>query len=100
MRCDLVREAEEIFAAVDFVLGGDDLLLTNLSGHPSIVIAAGADESRGRKMPGVIKLTAAAYQEATLLHAGQFLQNELKPSPSMPELDSFVLQMQERPPSP
>lgn len=105
MRCDLIREAEEKFASVDLVLGGNDLLLTNLSGHPSIVVAAGADESRGNKMPGVVKLTAAAYQESTLLRVGQFIQQEMPPQPSMPNLDGFLTAMTkeedtEKPPSP
>lgn len=107
MRCDLIREAEETFSKVDFVLGGNDLLLTNLSGHPSIVVAAGADESRGHKMPGVVKLTAAAYRESTLLRVGQFIQQEMPPQPLMPDLDGFLTEMKsvstaeaEKPPAP
>ncbi len=90
MRSQLVAEAESKFSEVDVVLGGNDLLLTNLSGHPSIVVACGADEADGIKLPGVVKLTAAAYQEEKLLHVGNALQHALPISPAKPPLDMWL----------
>lgn len=96
MRSQLVCEAEERFSQVDVVLGGNDLLLTNLSGHPSIVVACTADQTRDEiSLPGVVKLTAAAYQEEKLLHVAQLIQQGLPPQPSKPPLDDWLAKMSE-----
>lgn len=96
MRSQLVREAEEEFSQVDVVLGGNDLLLTNLSGHPSVVVACTADQTRDEiQLPGVVKLTAAAYQEEKLLHVAQLIQQGLPPQPAMPPLDQWLAKMLE-----
>ena len=93
MRSQMVAEAEEKFAQVDVVIGANDLLLTNLTGHPSIVVACGADKSRDIELPGVVKLTAAAYQESKLLHVGHALQTAMPPKPARPPLDAWVAKM-------
>ncbi len=76
----LIVEIEKRLRSVDVVLGGEDLLLTNLTGHPSIVVACGTDTADGKEMPGVVKLTAAAYREEVLLNVGKALQRAM-PSP-------------------
>ncbi len=86
MRRQLILETERKLRQVDAVLGGNDLALTNLSGHPSIVVSCGTQPVAGNKpAPGVVKLTAAAYQESMLLHLGQMIQNTLPPTPGGPE---------------
>lgn len=95
MRSDLVRETEEKFRKVDVVLGGNDLLLTNLTGHPSIVVACGADESRGIELPGVVKLTSSAYRESVLLAVADALQKALPPTPGRPPLDDWLAKSQD-----
>ena len=96
MRSQMVAEAEEKFAQVDVVIGANDLLLTNLTGHPSIVVACGADKSRDIELPGVVKLTAAAYQESKLLHVGHELQAAMPPKPARPPLDEWESKIAEK----
>ena len=86
LRGQLITETQRKLSAVDVVLGGNDLTLTNLTGHPSLVVHCGSEEVRGRKLPGVIKLTAAAYREDVLLHVGKAIQTALPPEPSSPVL--------------
>ncbi|GAB5406198.1 MAG: amidase [Aureliella sp.] len=113
LRGQLITQTQAELAKVDCVVGANDLLLTNLTGHPSLVVACGSDEitigSRAQAaaateeeagdksaekpmeaeptkvaVPGVVKLTAAAYQESTLLSIGAWLQQTLPPQPSKP----------------
>ncbi len=94
LRGQLITETERKLAEVDVVLGGDDLLLTNLTGHPSIIVACGSDTTEnGAALPGVVKLTAAAYREETLLHIGSAIQRALPPQPLQPNLDAALQQL-------
>lgn len=82
IRTLLLREMEEIFSKVDVYVcptyGGDNLLLTNLTGHPSVVVPNGFRASDGTPTSitfvgrpfGETELlsVARAYQEATDFH--------------------------------
>ncbi|HBE72237.1 MAG TPA: amidase [Planctomycetaceae bacterium] len=108
LRSQLISSTETELRKVDCVIGANDLLLTNLTGHPSLVVSCDTDEisvrepqsadaeSEGsessdepqvirRKVPGVVKLTAAAYQEQRLLEVGAWLQNTAPPTPLVPD---------------
>ncbi len=86
LRSPLIVELEQKLSKVDVLLGGDDLLLTNLTGHPSVVVACGSDPANSTPMPGVAKLTAAAYREDLLLHVAKEIQAVLPPQPMQPAL--------------
>ncbi len=86
LRGQLITETQRKLSAVDVVLGGNDLTLTNLTGHPSLVVHCGSETSRDKKVPGVIKLTAAAYREDILLHVGKAIQTALPPEPKSPSI--------------
>lgn len=116
LRGQLIHETEQKLRSVDCVIGANDLLLTNLTGHPSIVVSCGSDEIQIRKrlaksepvagadtaesnqqtaeavevkkvpVPGVVKMTSAAYQESTLLGIGAWLQQKMPPAPVKPTL--------------
>jgi Asp-tRNA(Asn)/Glu-tRNA(Gln) amidotransferase A subunit family amidase len=86
LRGELILETERKLRAVDVVLGGNDLLLTNLTGHPSLNVSCGTSNAGQKPRPGVVKLTAAAYRESRLLQVGALLQRLLPPLPSRPEL--------------
>ncbi len=80
LRTQLVTETEVALRKVDVLLAADDLVLTNLSGHPSLVVALGSSEAKdGRSRPGTVKLTAAMYREATLLNVASALQQAIPP---------------------
>jgi Asp-tRNA(Asn)/Glu-tRNA(Gln) amidotransferase A subunit family amidase len=87
LRGQLITETQRKLSAVDVVLGGNDLTLTNLTGHPSLVVHCGSETVREKTVPGVIKLTAAAYREDLLLHVGKAIQTAMPPEPKTPELN-------------
>lgn len=86
LRGQLISETQRKLSQVDLVLGGNDLTLTNLTGHPSLIVHCGSETVREKKVPGVIKLTAAAYREDLLLHVGKAIQTALPPNPNAPTL--------------
>lgn len=95
LRGQMIEETEQKLQQVDVVLGADDLLLTNLTGHPSIVVACATDQpEQGDAKPNVLKLTAAAYQESKLLHVGRLLQRAFPPTPARPKLDEYLDQQE------
>lgn len=88
LRSMLVQETEQVLREVDVLLGADDLTLTNLSGHPSLVVALGSHEVKDQaSRPATIKLTAAMFNEAILLSIGQALQAAIPPAPDRPTID-------------
>ncbi len=68
VRTMLMRDMEEqVFRHVDLYVGGDDLAITNLTGHPSIVIPHGAADPATGRGPGSLKFTARLFGEEALL---------------------------------
>ena len=86
LRGQLIAETQRKLTEVDLVLGGNDLTLTNLTGHPSLIVHCGSETVREKKVPGVIKLTASAYREDVLLHVGKAIQAAMPPTPNAPTL--------------
>ncbi len=86
LRGQLITETQAKLSQVDLVIGGNDLTLTNLTGHPSLVVHCGTETVREKKVPGVVKLTAAAYREDVLLHIGKAIQLAMPPDPNAPSL--------------
>lgn len=80
VRTLLMREMAKVMEAVDVYVGGNDLLITNLTGHPSVVLPNGLRKRDGVETPTALTFTgrlwgegellavAAAYQEATGHH--------------------------------
>jgi Asp-tRNA(Asn)/Glu-tRNA(Gln) amidotransferase A subunit family amidase len=85
LRTELIREAEEFYSQFDVVLGSDDLLLTNLTGHPSLIVTADSMRVRGEQRPWPIKLTSRYWGEDRLLTIAAWLQQKLPPQPQSPE---------------
>jgi Asp-tRNA(Asn)/Glu-tRNA(Gln) amidotransferase A subunit family amidase len=81
LRYQLIQDMEKILAGVDVYIspsfGGSNLLLTNLTGHPSVVLPNGFNEKGSPvsitfmgKLFGEAKLLAVAkaYQDSTGFH--------------------------------
>jgi Asp-tRNA(Asn)/Glu-tRNA(Gln) amidotransferase A subunit family amidase len=94
----LVREMEKMLEPVDAYVGGDDLTITNLTGHPSVVLPGGLRQREGVVRPDSLTFTgrlfgetdllaiAHAYQQATGHHlATPPMEKLLAPSPPEPE---------------
>ncbi|HXG12802.1 MAG TPA: amidase [Gemmataceae bacterium] len=63
----VMQEMEEVMAQVDLYVGGNDLLLTNLTGHPTVVLPDGFRKANGVEMPTAVTFTGRLYGEAELL---------------------------------
>ena len=81
----LVSQFDRQLEGVDVILApchaGDQVLLTNLTGHPSVVIPNGFD---AEQMPTGICLIGKAFEEYKLLQAAAALQNSIKLQPDRP----------------
>jgi Asp-tRNA(Asn)/Glu-tRNA(Gln) amidotransferase A subunit family amidase len=67
MRTLLMREMERLFETVDCTIEGDDLTMTNLTGHPTVVVPSGFEMRDGREVPVGITFTGQLYGDETLL---------------------------------
>ncbi len=74
IRALLMQEMEETMRKVDLYVGGNDLLLTNMTGHPEIVLPNGLRKRGGVEVPSSITFTGRLYGEAELLAAGHAYQ--------------------------
>ncbi|HUG66122.1 MAG TPA: amidase [Pirellulaceae bacterium] len=80
LRTMLMKEMESLMSGIDCYVGGDDLAITNLTGHPTAVLPNGFDQKGVVRTPHAITFTgklfgetnllavASAYQQATGFH--------------------------------
>ncbi len=80
IRALLMQEMEEVMRKVDLYVGGNDLLLTNMTGHPEIVLPNGFTKRGPVKaqveVPTAITFTGRLFAEAELLAVGHAYQKE------------------------
>jgi Asp-tRNA(Asn)/Glu-tRNA(Gln) amidotransferase A subunit family amidase len=74
IRTLLMQAMDELFTKVDVYISGNDLLLTNLTGHPCVVLPNGFRKADKREMPTAIRFTGNLYGEAELLAVAQAYQ--------------------------
>ena len=76
LRYQLVQDFNTMMADIDVLISpsfeGDQLLMTNLTGHPCVVFPNG---SYANGNPGSITLVGNHYDEATILAFGKYLQS-------------------------
>ncbi len=83
----LIQETERILRKVDILLGSDDLVRTNLSGHPSMIVRFGSQELVPVAMaPRTIKLTAKYFGDAWLVAVADYIERKLPAQPALPAL--------------
>lgn len=90
VRTLLMREMEELFRKVDLYVGGDDLVITNLTGHPTVVLPDGFMEHDGRRVPTAITFTGRLFGESDLLAVAQAYQQATGHHLKRPPLDEFL----------
>jgi Asp-tRNA(Asn)/Glu-tRNA(Gln) amidotransferase A subunit family amidase len=74
VRSLVMQEMESVMSQVDLYVGGNDLQLTNLTGHPTLVMPNGFVKADDRETPRAITFTARLYGETELLAVGQAYQ--------------------------
>lgn len=89
LRTLLIEQMRPVFEQVDLYVGGNDLTLTNLTGHPTVVIPHGMIERRGHSVPGSLTFSGRPYGETELLAVADAFQRQVgdhlkRPQPPAP----------------
>ncbi len=74
VRARLMEEMAEVMEKVDLYVGGNDLVLTNLTGHPQVVLPNGFVRRGKVTVPKSIAFTGRLFGEAELLAVGHAYQ--------------------------
>ncbi|MBI2481619.1 MAG: amidase [Planctomycetia bacterium] len=67
LRTMLMKEMETLMSGIDCYVGGDDLAITNLTGHPTAVLPNGFDQKGEVRTPNAITFTGQLFGETKLL---------------------------------
>jgi len=67
LRTMLMKQMEDAMKGIDAYVGGNDLAITNLTGHPSVVLPNGTVGAEEKQSPPSITFTGKLYGEAELL---------------------------------
>ena len=71
----LMDEMKDVMENVDLYVGGNDVTLCNLTGHPTIVMPNKLRTVNGTQTPGYITFTGRLYGESDLLNVAMAWQN-------------------------
>jgi Asp-tRNA(Asn)/Glu-tRNA(Gln) amidotransferase A subunit family amidase len=74
IRTMLMQEMQQVMSRVDAYVGGDDLLLANLTGHPTLVLPNGFRKRGETETPTALTFTGRLYGETELLALGHAYQ--------------------------
>jgi Asp-tRNA(Asn)/Glu-tRNA(Gln) amidotransferase A subunit family amidase len=97
VRTRLMRAMADRMALVDVYVGsGEDLSITNLTGHPTVVFPMGFHDHSGRMMPGAVTLTGRLYDEATLMAVACAFQQATGDHRHRPPLEAYLAEEEER----
>ncbi len=90
VRTLLMREMDEVMREVDLYVGGRDLVITNLTGHPTAVFPAGFVDRDGRSVPFSVTMTGQLFGESDLLSVAHAFQRARGMHLKRPPLDEFL----------
>jgi Asp-tRNA(Asn)/Glu-tRNA(Gln) amidotransferase A subunit family amidase len=96
IRTLLMREMDEVMGQVDLYVGGSDLLLTNLTGHPTVVLPDGFRKSGDVELPRSITFTGRLYGETDLLAVAHAYQQATGHHLKRPPMDKVTPENAER----
>ncbi len=92
-----MQEMEALFEDVDLYVGGNDLVITNLTGHPTVVMPAGFVERNGVRTPYSLTMTGRLFGEAELLSVANAYQRMTDHHLQRPPLEAFLRQQANAP---
>ncbi len=101
VRTLLIRAMNELLQDIDLYVGGDDLAMTNLTGHPTVVLPNGfrdrtnGTEENGVRTPTATTFTGRLYGETDLLAVAHHYQQATDFHLERPPLERFLREMQE-----
>lgn len=82
-----MKQMAELMKTVDLYVGGSDLLLTNLTGHPTVVLPNGFRKQGDHDVPNAITFTGQLYGETELLAVAKAYQDATGHHLKRPPLD-------------
>ncbi len=89
-RRKLLHEFEKLMETVDVLINANDLVHTNLTGHPSIVFPSEIRDRNGKKSVRSVVLTGRLFDETRLLALAHAYQSNLTAHLERPPLDLFL----------
>ncbi len=100
VRMQLMREFEQAISGVDFLMNSNDLLHTNLTGHPSVILPRVIELSNGRFRPRTTVLTGQAYDDDRLLGFAREFESRVGGGLEHPPMQRWLDEMKaEKPPA-
>lgn len=86
----LVKEFNDAIADVDVYVNMSDLLQTNLTGHPSVVMPIGYRERNGARSPRPVILSGHLNDDERLLAIASKFQSRITAHQEHPDLNSWL----------
>ncbi len=92
LRALLMQDMEEMMSRVDLYVGnyGNELLVTNLTGHPTVVMPNGFRKAGGVEVPRPLTFTGRLYGESELLAAAHAYQQATGHHLKRPAMDKVT----------
>ena len=90
VRTLVMQEMAEVMAGIDAYVGGDDLVLTNFTGHPTVVVPDGERPESPTGQPGTITFTGTLFGESKLLALAHAYQQASGAHLKRPPLDKLA----------
>ncbi|MFL5342621.1 MAG: amidase [Gemmataceae bacterium] len=93
IRTLLMQEMDEIMKSVDLYVGGNDLLVTNLTGHPTVVLPTGFRKPENApETPFSVTFTGRLYGETDLLAVAHAYQQATGHHLKHPDMDKVTME--------
>ncbi len=77
LRSKLMQKMADVFRSVNLYVGGGDLGICNLTGHPTVVIPTVMVGDGNTKQPACGTLTGRLHDEATLLAVARLVETRV-----------------------
>jgi len=90
-----MQEMQELMSQVDFYVGGRDLTIANLTGHPTVAIPNGLRKRGGIETPTQLTFTGRLYGETELLAVAHAYQRATDFHLARPPLEKALATVQE-----
>lgn len=86
----LVEKYNQAIEDVDVVVDGNDLIHSNFTGHPQVVMPIGYSDRNGGKVPQTVLMTGKLNQDDALLAVAEKFQQQQSAHRQHPDLDGWL----------
>jgi Asp-tRNA(Asn)/Glu-tRNA(Gln) amidotransferase A subunit family amidase len=91
-----MERMERVFHEVDLYVQGDDLAITNLTGHPSVVLPFGRRGQKEDDQPSTLVFTGRLYGETELLAFSHAFQRQFEHHTLRPPIERWLAEAQKQ----